>query len=49
MDKVPQHYPLRMLRFWQRNGFGFHRAIAAQAFGTRTHTRSELRKALGAA
>lgn len=37
------------LRFWQRNGFSFHRAIAAQAFGTRTHTRSELRKALSAA
>jgi GNAT superfamily N-acetyltransferase len=36
------------LRFWLRNGFSFHRAIAPQAFGTRTHTRSELRKALGA-
>jgi GNAT superfamily N-acetyltransferase len=36
------------LRFWQRNGFGFHRAIAAQTFGRRTHTRTELRKVLGA-
>lgn len=34
------------LRFWQRNGFGFHRAVAAQQFGLRTHTRTELRKIL---
>ena len=37
------------LRFWQRQGFAFHRAIPAQQFGLLRHTRSELRKALGAA
>jgi GNAT superfamily N-acetyltransferase len=35
------------LRFWQRNGFEFHRAIASQQFGLRTHARTELRKVLG--
>lgn len=37
------------LRFWQRNGFEFHRAIGEQQFGSRTHTRTELRKVLRAA
>lgn len=34
------------LRFWQRNGFVFHRAIPPQSFGLRTHARTELRKVL---
>lgn len=34
------------LRFWQLNGFQFHRAVPAQTFGRRVHTRTELYKVL---